>query len=431
MKTRLQLSERLTAGITDSGQGRRFRALWVVSGAALLGAGCFGDGPAAQRSRTVIGDTTLVDNRAPMHSEPAQLQLVQRYGSFDDPGPAMLVHAVSIAAGPCGSVLVYDNDEGIKGFDLEGNFSGWVARHGAGPREVGFTRGLAIGSGGMVAAYDLRNRRVLLVDASGESRVFRSPPGQPRYHEDGLHFSAAGTLRVGVNPPFTRDGRSPTPRLAYLEFSRDGVVQDSIFVPSRIWDRCPLRSEPRFRRGFYEDTREPYEVKAMWTISPTGTFAVGCPDEFEFDVQRLDGSVIRVRWPGGDRVPLGREAQEFLLAAGHPRYPELRPAYARLILPADGRVWVWPNRPLFKEPLPPQVRERTGILDAWRLPITGAFEVFDSTGAWVGTAPLPEELQYSGFPTRNPLVIRGDTIWGITYDSMGVTYVSRYTVRWK
>jgi hypothetical protein len=372
-----------------------------------------------------------VVNHAPMHADPAGLQLVHRYGAFDDPGPATFAYAMSIAAGSDGSILVYDNNVGIKRFDRDGRFSGWVARDGAGPNEVGFTRGLAFGPEGMVAAHDLRNGRVLLIDSSGASRVFRSPPGQPRYHEDGLHFSADGAVRVGVNPPFTRDGREPTPRLAYLEFSLAGEVRDSIFVPSRIWDRCPLRSEPRFRRGFFEDTREPYVVKAMWAISPAGTFAVGCPDDFEFDIQRLDGSVIRVRWPGGDRVRLGREAQQFLSAAGDPRYPEERPAYARLIATVDGRVWVWPNRPMFKEPLPAEVQERTGIPDAWRLAITGAFEVFDSTGTWVGTVPLPEELQYSGFPVRNPLVIRGDTLWGITYDALGVTYVSRYTVFWE
>lgn len=196
----------------------RNRIVFVV----LLTTGCTGDSRGAERSRTVIGDTVVVENHAPVHADPARLQLVQRYGSFDDPGPTMLVRAMSITAGPDGAVLVYDDGEGLKRFDRGGSFSQWVARDGAGPREVGFTRALAFGPGGRVAAYDLGNRRVLLVDPSGESRVFRSPPGQPRYHEDVLHFSTDGALRVGVNPPFTRDGRAPTPRLAYLEFSRDG-----------------------------------------------------------------------------------------------------------------------------------------------------------------------------------------------------------------
>lgn len=78
----------------------------------------------------------------------------------------------------------------------------------------------------------------------------------------------------------------------------------------------------------------------------------------------------------------------------------------------------------------PEVQERTGVKETWALSSRGAFEVFSTDGTWLGTVPLPEQVDYSGFPTERPVVIRGDTIWAITRDSLGVNYVTRFAVNW-
>ena len=410
---------------------QRFATRWATLVLITATAACGGEPDGSEAVRERLGDTLVVENRTPRHNAP-RLQAVARYGSLDDAGPATLVEVMAMTAGPDGSVVLYDNGEGIKRFAPSGEFAGWVARLGAGPGEVRHTTSLAVGPAGEVAALDLGNRRVLIVEPNGDSRSFRLPDGQPRYHEDALHYAADGTLRVGINPPFTPEGTEPTPRLAYQMLEPAAGFADSVLVPARIWQRCPTRSESRYRVGFWEDQREPYLPKAVWALAPDGSFAIGCPDRYEFDVQTPGGSVVRVRRPGAQPVRLESEMQQFLARwVSLPALPSQRPAYARLIVPGDGRVWVWPNQPAERWTPPAGVRARSGVTEAWRLSSRGAFDVFDENGSWLGTVPLPDELAYSGFPTERPVHIRGDTLWGVTRDSLGVNYVTRYVVRWR
>lgn len=272
---------------------------------------------------------------------------------------------------------------------------------------------------------------MLIVEPDGESRTIRFPDVRPRYHEDALHYREDGMLVVGVDPAFTSAGLDPTPRLAYLVFAADGSLSDSVFVPPAIWQRCPTRSEHPYRVGFWEDKREPYLPKAVWALAPDATLAVGCPDRYEFQVQRPDGTVFRIGRAGAVTVELTGEQQAFLARwAELPRLPDQRPVYARLILPGDGRIWVWPNQPMEQQAPPAQVQEQTGVTLAWRLSSRGSFDVFEADGRWLGTVPVPPELAYSGFPTEEPVVIRSDTLWAITRDALGVNYVTRYAVSW-
>ena len=78
----------------------------------------------------------------------------------------------------------------------------------------------------------------------------------------------------------------------------------------------------------------------------------------------------------------------------------------------------------------PEIQQQSGISEAWQLSSSGAFEVFDVDGTWIGTVPMPQEVSYSGFPTERPVVIRGDTIWAITRDPLGVNYITRFEIDW-
>ena len=237
-------------------------------------------------------------------------------------------------------------------------------------------------------------------------------------------------VRIGIHPPFQDDGYERTPRPAYLNFTADGASPDSILIPDHLRNRCPVLSERAHRHGFWEDVRSPYLPKIQWAMSPDGTLAVGCPSSSEFDVMKDDGIVRRIRWPA-ETLPLESEFREFLARwVGLTQLPAHRPVYARLILPGDGRVWVWPNQPGNEWVPSPELQQSTGARKAWELSSTGAFEVFGPDGEWIGNVPLPEEVRYSGFPTEAAVVIRGDTIWAVSRDQLDVNYITRYEVRW-
>lgn len=404
--------------------GRANPGAWLALGVAGWASACSGEVSDQAFDRTAVADTIIMENAAPLNPRPAHLRPVAWYGDFLATGPASLNRVFAFTVGPDGSVFIYDYLAGLKLFGPDGDFVRTLAREGAGPTEVRYVDAIAVSEGGNVAALDLGNRRVLEIPANGEARAVRLPTGDVRYHEDALHYTATGQLRLGFYRPLPAEGIEPS-RLAYLQIDSRGEFSDSVVLSGRYWEGCPTRSVHRHRRGFWEDQRAPYVPKVTWTIAPDGTLAIGCPETYEFDVVHPDGRVLRVRRSGAERLTLGRDERQFLAFVGIGRLPDHRPYYARLILPGDGRIWVWPNQPMEKwhpEGMP--------VSEAWMLGRTGAFDVFSPDGSWLGTVPLPPEIRYSGFPTERPVVIRGDTVWALTRDSLDVNYVTRYEVVW-
>jgi hypothetical protein len=123
-----------------------------------------------------------------------------------------------------------------------------------------------------------------------------------------------------------------------------------------------------------------------------------------------------------------QEARDFFATWVDIDVPEELPAYARIIVPGDGRVWVWPSQPPVQEPLSQALAATTGLTHTWVIPWEGSFDVFDERGRWLAVVLLPQGARYSGYPTEPPVVIRGDTLWAVAHDELGIEYVVRYEV---
>jgi hypothetical protein len=63
--------------------------------------------------------------------------------------------------------------------------------------------------------------------------------------------------------------------------------------------------------------------------------------------------------------------------------------------------------------------------------VSGVFDVFELDGRFLGSVALPPELPYRPFPGSDDPIIRGDTIWAVTQDSLDIQYLSRFLVRWR
>jgi len=381
--------------------------------------------------RTTVGDTTVVENIAALIPDTATLEFVRRYGRPSGSLEQTFFRASVPVADSLGRLLVHDADRGIKRFGVAGAFLNWVARSGQGPAEVGHVIGLAVGPDGTVAVRDVGNARIALFRAEGEPVRSVRDPGGRRYGEDAVVFSHDGTLWVGFRPGWGRNGEIGFPRAAYLKVDESGAFTDTIVVPERYTEDCPALSHRDYAVGFWEDNREPWVPKVEWTLGPDGARAFGCPASYELDVVRSDGSVLRIS-KAWQPIPITDEEKAQLSTYPTlPRtLPDTRPAYARIILPGDGRVWVWPNQPPELVPVPEEFAYATDRSHTYRIAERGAFDVFDRNGRWIGSVRLPEELHYSGFPTEPPVFIRGDTIWGVTVDELDIEYVTRYQVVW-
>lgn len=375
-----------------------------------------------------LGDTLLVSSPAPRISDTLIPREVARIGLSDGPLEYIFNQIFSFTVSPSGEVLVHDEGEGIRRFDPQGGYLGHLARQGEGPAEVRYVRGLSASRSGTVAAYDLGNARITLFMEDGTTQTVRRPAGMPPYNEDALLFHDDGSLWVSISPLLSPQGGIPHPRAVFARIDDAGALVDTIFTPESLGARCPMLSDRQNRGGFWEDKREPYFPKAKWSFGRDGTLVFGCPVDYLLDVVRPDTSVVRLHraW-----VPLemSEEEKDFKAKWGIiPQLPTELPAYARVIIPGDHRIWVWPTQPSIKHPLSQEQQESFGETHTWLVSWEGSFDVFSDEGEWLAVVRLPREARYSGFPTQPSIFIRGDTIWAVAQDSLEVQYVVRYVV---
>lgn len=374
------------------------------------------------------GDTVFVHNAEPLIPDTLHAREVARIGTREGPATALFGEIYSFQPTPWGELLVQDlQDEDIRRFSADGRFLGYLSRAGQGPGETELAPDLAASDDGRVASYDLGNRRITIFREDGSVRSVRLPEGRPRYHVDALSFHVDGTLWVAVNSMTPMGGSVAHPRPIFARVDSTGSLVDTVWTERRFTRGCPTLSNWRMSAGFWEDQREPFVPKVEWTLGRNGTLVVGCPAKYRFEVFSSDGgrTVVSREWTSWT-VP--DEARAFQGGRGF-RVPAIRPAYASLTVPGDGRIWVWPNQPLVPVEATAEIRQQTGLETTWRLSHQGSFDVFTEEGEWLATVALPEEARHSGFPTEPSVVIRGDTIWAVGEDSYEVQTVRKYVVQ--
>ena len=420
--------------------GRGIR-VGVLSLLPPLGLACSpGMGADAGFSRQVLGDTIFFHNTGPVFSKSATLEEKLRIGLVEGPEEYLFGVIRSLAVSAEGEFFVAGgSQDGIRQFRRDGTFKRWVARDGEGPDEVRALFAVAVGPGGRVAATDLRSRSIKVLHPNRETLTIPLPWGPWRYQEDGLVFHSDGTLWVALPPPAGLQGPVQYPRAIFARISDDGELVDTIFAPDRLEEMCPWLEDVRYRSGVWVDKREQYFPIAEWTLGPAGEMAIGCPDTYVFDVLRPGEPVLRVSrdWEPvqvseGEKKAI---ADRVVLRAGLlplPPLPDTRPAYARILLPGDGRIWVWPVYPSREVLLPESQQNHAGTLTTWRVADNGAFDVFERDGRWLGKVQLNPEMEYTGYSNMDPdgVVIRGDTMWAVARDSLDVAYAVRYLVKW-
>lgn len=420
---------RRTAGPTDQRPGAAPPLRLRTAGAAVL-AGLLACSQAEPvETRQIVGDTTVVDNVAPVIEDTLKAQEVARIGRADGPPDFLFSEIFAFAVGPDGSVFVHDRENGIRRFSPDGAEVAWIARQGPGPGETRYVLGMSVDREGRLAAVDLGNARVSVFGADGELEAsFRRPEVRPRYGDGSITFLADGSLWMGMFPLRHQQAVMTHPLPAFLRLAADGDVRDTLWTPADAAAACPTLSEPAYSVGFWEDTRTPFVPKATWSLGRDGTLAVGCPSTYSLDVRTPDGKVVRIKRPWTPKV-LSDDVREQL--RGQARLavvPKELPVYSRIILPGDGRVWVWPNQPFQRVRLDAEAAERFGVDYRWSFPWEGAFDVFLDDGTWLATVRLPKGARFNGFPMEPDVEIRGDTLWAVARDSLGVETIVRYRI---
>ena len=394
-------------------------------------AGCVEPHRGAEVERTWVGDTVVVHSHRPENPDTLEMREVLRIGELDGPEEYRFTDIGRFAIGPSGDILVGDRD-GIRRFSSDGIFQDWLARRGEGPGEVMAAAGMDVSSQRLIAIQDVGNRRISIFHPDGSVVIVPGPQGKATASdEDALLFHPDGTLWVKFHPWWPPPGGITHPRAIYARIDAENrALVDTVFTPADAAEECPTLTENPWSQGGWLDTREPWVPMTMWAWGPDGTFALGCPATYQFTVTKPSGEILKIRrdWTP---VPEVRDAIEFRERwTDFKDLPPTLPAYAQIILPGDGRVWVWPSQPSRKVEARPHLVEIFGITEEWVLPITGAFDVFAPDGHWVAVVKPPDGVEYSGYITRDGVLIRGDTMWAVAKDALDVNYLVRAEIVW-
>lgn len=189
-----------------------------------------------------------------------------------------------------GAIYIFEVRGELKKYSPSGEFVGVIGPRGKGPGEVDYVTGLAVLPDGRLVAYDPGNRRLNIYSPDGRSiDHWPAPEGRPSYGRNALVATHHGDLYVGLNPRIPRDNTPLVfPRPTFARLGEGGQVLDTVFVPMRFTEGCPILSTSYFRAGFYEDLRGSYIPKVKWALSPLGYLVAGCPADYRFELLTPD-----------------------------------------------------------------------------------------------------------------------------------------------
>ena len=432
---------------------RDLRGVFALSASVAIAAACgsadactHAGQSAAPATRTVHADTVLVHNRAPERPDTARLREVFRIGQREGPPEYTFESINAFAVDRSGDIYIAEGRGPVRQYDARGRFLALVARRGGGPGEVGYVTGMVVDADGRLLVRDNLNGRVNVYGVDGRpTDHWPLPPGRPAYGRDAIVSTALG-LHIGINPLLPEStGELTFPRPAYARLDSAGEPVDTLLIPMRFTEACPALSEGWFRSGWSEDLRAPYIPKVRWALAPSGNLIVGCSVDYSFDIVQRDDTVLRIsrdwipvqasaeeRESFQDAMSIERNASRFFQrwAWRGPALPDTRPAYQRFIVAEDGTIWVWPTQARHAESMPAALRQRGYPARVWVDSRTGAFDVFEEDGRWLGTVALPPSVPYTADPGTVDPFMRGDTVWAVVVDSLDLEYLARFQVEW-
>jgi hypothetical protein len=397
----------------------------AVAAACGDGAGNRAGGDVTVRVDTV-GDTIIVRTERGSRWGDARVEPVLHIGVLEGAEEYIFGDVGGIVLSKEGLLYVLDVQvPAVRLYDTEGRHVCTFGRRGGGPGELAQPTGLGVLPDGRVLVSDPRNTRVNVYSADGEPLDSWPMPGNFS-SSDQLHVTASGeayvvamlsepmSLRSGlirVGPPGTPADTIQAPE---WEFEPPILVAQVESGQSRAISRAPV----------------PFGPQSTWTFSPLGHMVGGVSTRYAIDAFLPDGRVLRLE-RAVEPVPVaaGERAHREFTATRNMRQtdpswrwsgssiPSAKAPFTSVRADAEGRVWV--RVAAVGEPIPSDERTepKPGGApgpDPWREPVV--YDVYAPDGVLLGTVPMPRRFTWYGS--------RGEQVWGVTRDELGVEYVT-------
>ncbi len=396
-------------GHTDKGLRGLAAALLVVFGLA----GCFQSSPAHTEQPPEIKPNVV-----------AELII----GTDSGPHEYLLGRVQHVAVAPDGTIYVGEvqpfaaggRESQIRVFDASGKHLRNLGRVGQGPGEYVYPEPNVLPDGRPVV-WDGERRRVSVFSTDGTfQHSFAADTGRTpmRVDREGNIYLETAILQGAIR------------QLALRKYSADGVLLDTIPLPVEYPD--PVNPGPTDFLLGPEGGLRPFTTMSLFALTPLGHLVVGRNDQYKIEVEHPEGSVRLTRGVEPARVAPEEYAEwdafrEVVVRRHRDRgadvevlpIPAVKPFFRDFSVGQDGRIWVHRYVAATKRHGIEAIPSRPDRpLLTWRE--TATYDVFEPSGAYLGTVMLPVDFQ--------PHVFRGRQIWGVSIDDSGVETVVRFGV---
>ncbi len=337
-----------------------------------------------------------------------------RIGAVEGPPEYQFGSVSRIAVDSKGRIFVLDGQaQHIGVYSPDGIYERTVGARGGGPGELQAGLALLMGLGDTLLVPDGRSLRINRYAPDGSSAgSFRMvlEEGRPMSYK----ASTSGTIAGQIRPlsMFMPDEPDETPMDAIVLLGTDGGVTDTLL---KFPSGASLSAQ-----GFTLYAAEP-----AWDFTDEGHLVFGAPDEYRIG-SYAGGQLQRIISMPFERKPVADRDREAIHSEMERRWdeggvaPEARariwsrihfadyfPAFQAVAVGPRGTIWVGRVKPASELSAKELEYYHEWPVHEW--------DIFDAQGRFLGTMTMPERF--------NPMVFRGDKIYGAWRDELDVGYV--------
>lgn len=375
---------------------RRLAPLLALATVAVVLAGCSERSSSTHHGwrgtidTTASGAVVIHNSSSGVWAEsPRRLSVSTRIGAAQGTGPEVFGRLTAVGIGPHALLYALDGQaQEIRVFSQPGRYIRTIGRQGSGPGELKGAIGFSWGPEGHLWVVDAGNGRYSVFDSTGAFLESR-----PRHLGVVLPwlggFDEAGDL-YDVSPGVSD---RQWPRFTYYRLA---PPYDSLEGLPPLVFRHPVRPAPMAAFDLIP--------RLTFAFDPTGNFWFAATSSYRIYERTPAGDTVRVVEMSRPQNPVSDAQKDSIMAEVRREHfpegmfsradlPDTRPFLKRIVVGHHGRVWV----------MAATSKGRT------------SFDVFGRTGRYLGSVESPLSIS-----ALTPPVVEGDTLLGVTSDSLGV-----------
>ncbi len=304
-----------------------------------------------------------------------------RIGGAEAEAGAELIDPQDLALDPSGGVYISDQKPAvIKQFDASGRFARSIGRDGSGPGE--FRVAFLAAAPGHLVVHDPRSSRTSVFDSAGG--FLRSWNSSCCYWST-IIVDRDGTIRI----PTSDDAKRGQPgRAAYLRYRLDGTLIDTMRVDyekveEKYWQLSGGSGQNQMRMMM----SVPLTTSVELGLDPAGGVVLGRNDRYELVVSGTGQDTVQVFGRAATGNPIDGARRQLIRDSLVENYAK---QFDKKAVEEAFRVSDLPSSaPLYRNIAVDRLGNRWLEQDDGGVAANRRFDVFDSTGAYLGQVPIP------------------------------------------